>query len=207
MFLMNNIDEIPSLTLDQVMEALTTKSTDLNFSKAVLYNFMKEKCRISLKKIRFHSVERNSPENIERRYAWIKIWLKTRIDYLINCIFIDEATSHINMERTFAWPKKGGRAEVARAKATTILGIIYPLDVVNVEVKRSKSIKVHDVLKGLLSSPHTTAYFFLRISLTWLSDAQDFLDESYSREVDIKVRRLPEHLSIQLFNDCPDPDK
>ena len=106
---------------------------------------MKEKCRISLKKAHFHSVERNSSENIERRYKWIKRWMETGMDYLSNCIFIDEAAFHINMKRNVAWSKIGSRAEVVipktRAKTMTILGAISPYGVINVKVRKPRAVK------------------------------------------------------------------
>ncbi|ORE08197.1 hypothetical protein BCV72DRAFT_204112 [Rhizopus microsporus var. microsporus] len=118
------------------------------------------------------------------------------MNYLTNCIFIDEAAFHINMKKNFAWSKKNNRAEVAKAKTMTILGTVSPLGIVSMEVKRPKFIKVNDVLKELLSSSQTTASFFLRISTTWLLDSQDSLDKRHPCEVDVKAKCL---LNIHLF--------
>ena len=63
-FLKELIDGKPSLVLEEMMDNLTNKFEDLSISKTALYNFVTEKCRISLKKAHFHSVERNSPEKI-----------------------------------------------------------------------------------------------------------------------------------------------
>ncbi|KAG0807782.1 hypothetical protein G6F17_010171 [Rhizopus arrhizus] len=105
---------------------------------------MKEKCRISLKKAHFHSVERNSSENIEKKYEWLKRWLETDMDYLSNCIFIDEAAFHIDMKKTVAWSKISSRAEVAipktRAKTTTILGAISPYGAINMKVRKPRAV-------------------------------------------------------------------
>ncbi|KAG0743707.1 hypothetical protein G6F57_006373 [Rhizopus arrhizus] len=143
-FLVYYIDKKPSLILDEIMDGLSAQFMDLSISKTAVYNFIKEKCRISLKKAYFHSVERNSFENIERRYKWIKIWMETDIDYLSNCIFIDEAAFHIGMKRTVAWSKIGSRAEVVmpktRAKTTTILGAISPYGVINVKVRKPRAV-------------------------------------------------------------------
>lgn len=57
-FLVDYIDKKPSLTLDEIMDGLSAQFMDLSISKTAVYNFMKEKCRISLKKAHFHSVER-----------------------------------------------------------------------------------------------------------------------------------------------------
>jgi hypothetical protein len=65
------------------------------------------------------------------------------MDFMSNCIFIDEATFHINMKRTIVWSKKGVGAIIivpkTRAKATTILGTISPFGVVNVKVRHPRA--------------------------------------------------------------------
>lgn len=97
-FLVNYINKKPSLSFDEIMNGLSAQFMNLNISKTAVYNFMKEKCRISLKKAHFHSMERNSSEKIQKRYEWIKKWVKTDVDYPSNCIFISEATFHIDMK-------------------------------------------------------------------------------------------------------------
>lgn len=64
-FLVDLIDDQPSLVLDQIMENLTKQFDSLQILKTGLYNFVTEKRRISLKRTHFHSVDRNSPEKIE----------------------------------------------------------------------------------------------------------------------------------------------
>ena len=141
-FLVNLVDENAGLVLDEMMESLTNEFSDLSISKTALYNFVTEKCRISLKRAHFHSVERNSPEKIEQRRQWVIRWMSTDMDYNSNCVFIDEAAFHINMKRSVAWSKKGERAVVVvpktRAKTTTILGAISPYGVVNVSIRRPR---------------------------------------------------------------------
>ncbi|KAG1255894.1 hypothetical protein G6F68_010039 [Rhizopus microsporus] len=142
-FLKELIDDKPSLVLEEMMDSLTSKFVDLSISKTALYNFVTKKCRISLKKAHFHSVERNSPEKIQERYDWVVRWSETDLDFTSNCIFIDEAAFHVNMKRSVAWSKKGSRAVVVvpktRAKTTTILGAISPYGVVNIKVRRPKA--------------------------------------------------------------------
>lgn len=109
------------------MESLTEKFADLDIKKSALHDFKTNKCKISLKRAHFHAAERNSPEKIETRYEWVTKWLQTDMDYLSNCVFVDEAAFHINMKRSYAWSKKGTRAVVkvpkTRALTTTILGV------------------------------------------------------------------------------------
>ncbi|KAI8084440.1 uncharacterized protein BX664DRAFT_264605, partial [Halteromyces radiatus] len=64
---------------------------------------MKNECNLSFKKVQLHSVVRNSDDNIDKRYDWIIKWTRTDMDFLGNCIFIDESGFHINMRRGLAW--------------------------------------------------------------------------------------------------------
>ncbi|CAO3701945.1 unnamed protein product [Rhizopus stolonifer] len=141
-FLVNLIDEKPSIVLDEMMENLTDQFSSLQIKKTALYNFVTKKCNISLKRAHFHAVDRNSPEKIQARHRWVEVWNETDMDYLSNCVFIDETAFHINMKRSVAWSKKGERAVVVvpktRAKTTTILGAISPYGVVNIRVRRPK---------------------------------------------------------------------
>jgi transposase len=142
-FLVDLVDDQPSLVLDQIMDNLTNHFTGLSISKTGLYKFVTDKCRISLKRAHFHSVDRNSPDKIEARFDWVTKWNETDMDYMSNCVFIDEAAFHINMKRSFAWSKVGTRAVVpvpkTRARTTTILGAICPAGVVNITVRRPKA--------------------------------------------------------------------
>lgn len=141
-FLVDLIEEQASLVLDEMMGNLTAQFTGLKVSKTALYNFATEKCSISFKKAHFHSVERNSPQKIEKRYQWVQGYMKTDLNYNTNCIFIDESAFHINLKRNFAWSKKRTRAIVkvpkTRAKTTTILGAISPYGVVKLQVRRPR---------------------------------------------------------------------
>lgn len=110
-FLTNMIDEnTDSLTLDIMMESLIKAFEKIDSGKMAFYNFVTKKCSISLKRAHFYTVERNTPERILERYEWVKHWMKTDIDYLTNCVFIDEAAFHINLKRTFSWFRKGEKS-------------------------------------------------------------------------------------------------
>ncbi|CEG84661.1 hypothetical protein RMATCC62417_18430 [Rhizopus microsporus] len=137
------IDENPSLVLDQMMESLTSQFENLKVSRTLLYDFIKKKYNISVKRAYFHSVERNNPEKIKERKEWAQHWWKqTDMYYMSNCVFIDESGFNINMNCSIAWVKKGERAIVTvpktRANNITILGAIASYGVVNISVRRPK---------------------------------------------------------------------
>ncbi|KAG1217517.1 hypothetical protein G6F35_009088 [Rhizopus arrhizus] len=101
-----------------MMEGLTTQFADLKISKSSLHEFVTEKCRISLKRAHFHSIERNSPQKIEERYQRVKQWEKTDLDF--------------KRERAVVVTPR------TRAKTTTIIEAISLYSVVNIKVKFPK---------------------------------------------------------------------
>ncbi|KAG1468016.1 hypothetical protein G6F56_004082 [Rhizopus delemar] len=128
-YLVEMIDENPSLVLDQTMDSLTSQFEDL-------------KCKISVKRAYFYAVERNNVERIHERKERVQRWQKTDMDFVGNCIFIDESGFKINTNRSIAWSKKGKRAIVTvpeiKASSITILGAVASYGVVNISVRRPK---------------------------------------------------------------------
>ncbi|KAI9315775.1 hypothetical protein BX666DRAFT_2028655 [Dichotomocladium elegans] len=117
---------------------------DLDIQKTALYNFITEKCRISLKRSHFQASKRNILGKIEARYTWVAEWRQTDMGHSSNCVFVDEGAFHINMKRLYAWSTKDTRATVkvpiTRAVKTIILSAISPFGMVNISVKRPKSV-------------------------------------------------------------------
>jgi transposase len=142
-YLEDLVDEQPDIVLGDIMTSLVGRFEGLKISQTALHSYLKEKCCVTLKRARFHSVERNSPEKIEERFSWIKRWLQTDMDYSSNCVFIDESAFHINLKRSYARSKKGTPAIVkvpkTRAKTTTIMGAISAKGVVKVSVRLPKA--------------------------------------------------------------------
>lgn len=65
---------------------------------------MTSECYLTFKKAHLYSIQRNSPENIEQRYTFALKWVKeTDMEFMSNCVFIDETAFQINLERSMAW--------------------------------------------------------------------------------------------------------
>ncbi|CEG82112.1 hypothetical protein RMATCC62417_16234 [Rhizopus microsporus] len=105
------IDENPSVVLDDVMKRLGQVFTELKVSKSILFDFI-------------GTVRKRS------KSAWIGFinGKKTDMNFMTNCVFLDESVFHINLKRSMTWSKKGSPAVITvpktRAKTTTILGAI-----------------------------------------------------------------------------------
>ncbi|CEG70619.1 hypothetical protein RMATCC62417_06483 [Rhizopus microsporus] len=106
---------------------------------------MTTECNLSIKQTRFQPVERNSEENIQQRYDWVQKWQQTDLDFMTNCVFLDESAFHINLKRGMTRSKKGTPAIVTvpttKANAISILGAISTTGLINVSLRVPKRIK------------------------------------------------------------------
>ncbi|KAI7861490.1 hypothetical protein BDF14DRAFT_1887119 [Spinellus fusiger] len=152
-FIARKEDDQPSLVLDQMMKSLRTSFNDLEISKTALYNFVTK------------NFDHNSPEKIKNQKEWVQKWIETDMDYMSNCVFIDEVAFHINMKHTFAWSKLGTCAVVkvprTRAKTTTIMGETSAQGLVNIKVRQPQMLPVSKKKKlCYLELPmHQTKFF------------------------------------------------
>ena len=79
---------------DQAMETVMEEFEGLSIKKTAVHKFIKEECQLTFKNAQFHSVKRNEEETINKRREWIiKYTTITNMDYLKNCVFIDESGS------------------------------------------------------------------------------------------------------------------
>ncbi|CEG75676.1 hypothetical protein RMATCC62417_10683 [Rhizopus microsporus] len=139
-FVINFIDDAPTKRVDDVLNALVTHFEDLSIQRTAVHNFVTNDCKLTFKKVSLHSEARNSPETIQKRLEWAKKWLATDMDFVMNCVFIDESAFSINLRRTYGYAPAGKKAIVetksTRAKTHTILGAISAAGVVQVSIRK-----------------------------------------------------------------------
>ncbi|EIE90764.1 hypothetical protein RO3G_15475 [Rhizopus delemar RA 99-880] len=97
-FLFNYIDENTSAVLIEVVKSLLQNFVNLNVSRSAIYNFMTMQCNLSIKQAQFQPVERNSEEKIQQRYDWVQKWQQTDLDFITNCVFLNESAFHVNLK-------------------------------------------------------------------------------------------------------------
>ncbi|CAO0795840.1 unnamed protein product [Mucor circinelloides] len=61
----------------------------------------------SLKRVRTEPEDRNFPEKIQQRKEWVIATQEMGVDYMVNCIFIDEAGFNANLRRAQGWAPIG----------------------------------------------------------------------------------------------------
>jgi hypothetical protein len=106
---------------------------------------MRSECNLSLKKADFHSIERNSPAEMEKRRDWACKWKNTNMNFLTNCVFLDKSAFYVNMKRSRAWSKKSARGIVTRpttrVNTASILGAIFAAGLITVSIKKPRPVK------------------------------------------------------------------
>ncbi|KAG1051646.1 hypothetical protein G6F43_006157 [Rhizopus delemar] len=145
----NFIDANPSATVVEVTEHLLKRFYDLKVSRSTINNFMRPK--------------------IEERFDWVRKWENTDMNFLTNCVFLDESAFDINMKRSRAWSKKGSRAIVTRpttrANTTSILGAISASGLITVGVKKPRPAKKRKA-DGYISSGIVTGHYISFLKMT-----------------------------------------
>jgi hypothetical protein len=87
------------------MKHLRQVFTELKASKSTLFDFVKKRCNLSLKRVRLQPVDQNSEEKTQERLGWIRKWEKIDMNFMTNCVFLDESAFHINLKHSMAWSK------------------------------------------------------------------------------------------------------
>lgn len=94
----------------------------------------------TLKKVQLEPVERNTPERIQSRKEWVEMVKRLGVDYMENCVFIDESGFNANLRRTQGWAPKGEMAKVkvatARANSISILGATCSKGLIKISLRK-----------------------------------------------------------------------
>ncbi|KAG2205132.1 hypothetical protein INT47_002226 [Mucor saturninus] len=97
--------------------------------------FIFKECNLSIKKATRHPEPQNNPDKLWLRQEWSK----TEINFINNCIFIDESAFDINMRPSTARLSRGTPAVIitplTKAASYTTLGAISSMGVANIEIQ------------------------------------------------------------------------
>lgn len=128
-------DSNPSCTLGLAAVELANQFDGLTVSLPTLWEFITEKCAMSLKQATVYTAERDSSRTIELRHKIVSEWKAAGVDFKKNCVFIDEAGFNSHMIRGRAWSKVGEPASVKvhtrRGLNLSLVGCISPFGTIN----------------------------------------------------------------------------
>ncbi|KAM9919218.1 hypothetical protein OXX59_008102 [Metschnikowia pulcherrima] len=140
-FIHNAFANDPSMRLGKVLEDFTKAFEGLKVCPTTFYKFVTEHCGMSFKLARRDSVERNSFAKIELRYEYVVQIREKAIDYVRDCVFLDEAGFSVNMKRSGGWAPSGATPVVLdpsiSAQSTSIVRVISCYGVVHLSLREA----------------------------------------------------------------------
>jgi transposase len=149
------LEEHPTAVVDDVVANLCTKFDNLKVSKTSVHRHIKEKCCFTLKRAEKRTFSRNNEVTVEKRANWVAKWINSDMDFLKNCIFIDEAGFYLDMVRNLAWSKKGEPVPVQvssiRGTSITIFGAICSEGIVDLTLRKPRVMKKRKLASGKIS--------------------------------------------------------
>jgi hypothetical protein len=147
---------------------------------------MKKDCNLNIKAVSRHHFARSSEKSLNARAEWLEKWVYSGMDYLKNCVFIDESRFDINMRRSRNWAARDPPVVVtspsAKAVLHTIIGTISAFSIVNISLREAGNVKKRKVVgvtkkkatEDRISVPKgTTSGHYLN----FINDTMDIMDE------------------------------
>ncbi|GAA5811914.1 hypothetical protein MFLAVUS_005361 [Mucor flavus] len=89
----------PTLTVDAVKDQICETFNDIQITPRLVAAHIKNKRRITYKRIVPQYFARDSEETIIKRYNEVKSWISQNLDFFNDCVFIDEAGFNRNIHR------------------------------------------------------------------------------------------------------------
>ncbi|KAG2192802.1 hypothetical protein INT47_005349 [Mucor saturninus] len=159
-------DEDASATIQDAVENLTATFEGLQIKKTRVAEFMREECNLSIKVVSRHPVGRNKEATLQARANWVDHWIGNGMDYLNNCIFVDESGFDINMRRSRGWSQRGTEAIItapsARGVSHTVIGAISAIGVVNLSTTGGHYLQfLSDTMDIMDEFPEMKGYFII----------------------------------------------
>ncbi|KAG0743808.1 hypothetical protein G6F35_010349 [Rhizopus arrhizus] len=195
-FLIEQIDNNPCITIADVSQLLCSKFEGLSISSSAVRNHIVNHCKISLKNVKPYKLERDSDRTIRLRFEFINAWKAIGVDYMKNCMFVDEAGFNSHQTGSRGWSKVG---EPAVAKIPKNKNPLKPSDVEKIEKefplpdnKKKRKANVDDNAPKRKISKDTTAYHVVK----FIEQTMNILDQQGKREVYIVMNNSAIHATI-----------
>ncbi|KAG1377539.1 hypothetical protein G6F61_006637 [Rhizopus arrhizus] len=161
-----------------------SKFEGLSISSSAVRNHIVNHCKISLKNVKPYKLERDSDRTIRLRFEFINAWKAIGVDYMKNCMFVDEAGFNSQQTGSRGWskvdPLKPSDAEKIEKE--------FPLP----DNKKKRKANVDDNAPKRKISKDTTAYHVVK----FIEQTMNILDQQGKREVYIVMNNSAIHATI-----------
>ncbi|KAI8375764.1 hypothetical protein EDC96DRAFT_571850 [Choanephora cucurbitarum] len=95
-------DNKPYTTIDEVVDSLTKAFEGFTLKQSTVNSFILHECNLTIKRLQRQHKARNDPARTQARYDWVMKYDSSDMDFLRNCIFIDESGLRYQHE-AFVW--------------------------------------------------------------------------------------------------------
>lgn len=128
-FLIEYIAKYPAAILSDIRQNLCDALPGLSISISALHRHLVRKCELTLKKCEKSPAARNSDRVLKLPKEKIEEWeAMSDMDFVRNCVFIDEAGFNLQTQRNYGRSRNGTSAKcivpTAKDMTITILGAI-----------------------------------------------------------------------------------
>jgi hypothetical protein len=128
-FLIEYIAKYPAAILSDIRQNLCDALPGLSISISALHRHLVHKCKLTLKKREKSPAARNSDRVLKLPKEKIEEWeAMSDMDFVRNCVFIDEAGFNLQTQRNYGRSRNGTSAKcivpTAKDMTITILGAI-----------------------------------------------------------------------------------
>jgi transposase len=126
-FIFEMLANEPTLTVEAVTDQLCKNFKEIQITPRSVATHMKKRCRLTYKRIVPQYFARDSEETAVKRYDTVNFWIHQKIDFMNDCVFIDEAGFNRNMHRSYGWCEVGTPCKIkveTRGPNVSILGAI-----------------------------------------------------------------------------------
>ncbi|OAD68030.1 hypothetical protein PHYBLDRAFT_173524 [Phycomyces blakesleeanus NRRL 1555(-)] len=130
---------------------------------------------MSIKHAQFQPVERNYKKKNKQQCDWVQKWQLIDMDFTAERVFLGELAFHNRLKRDIFWSKEKINVvftgHTAKTNATSILGSISVIALINVSLRVSKCSnkrKHRRATDGHSTGTETVAGQYLMLYWTWL---------------------------------------
>lgn len=117
----------PNITVKDMTDLLCEKFEGLKVSESTVRSHMHKKCLLTYKRVIPQYFNRDAADTVMRRHDAVLSWMNQGINFMEECIFIDEAGFNRNMHRPYGWSSANSPCKVSvetKGPNVSIIGAI-----------------------------------------------------------------------------------
>ncbi|KAI8329776.1 hypothetical protein EDC96DRAFT_417588, partial [Choanephora cucurbitarum] len=132
--LIHHFDQHPTSTIGDARKLLLDSFPGLHITFSELYTHLISICSFSLQNNKKYTPEETTEDLVEARYQAVKAWGEMGVDFMKNCIFVDQAGFNVHLARIGTGSNKGvhttTKLHTVKGASFSLMGSISPFGVI-----------------------------------------------------------------------------